>query len=174
MDCFIGYNDPYNSGSLWGYWQPSMSESEKVMVVSSQGSLDTTCISNVSPNLICAGGPSWLSWTPRPLQILQRSHGFLPRAVGVGLWLVDEVVVAAPSPNLLKPRISENAHVRSSTQFLSLVGCSHRFGVHDHCGTHSIWYCIFLLDLTSSEMAISKKFHVVLCVRPVTLRLSGG
>ena len=40
------------SGSSWGCWQPSMSESEKVMVVSSRGSLDTTCISNVSPDLM--------------------------------------------------------------------------------------------------------------------------
>ena len=39
------------SGSLWGCWQPSRSASEKVMVVSNRGSLDTTCISNVSPDL---------------------------------------------------------------------------------------------------------------------------
>ena len=32
------------NGSSWGCWQPSMLESEKVMVVSSRGSLDTTCI----------------------------------------------------------------------------------------------------------------------------------
>ena len=32
------------SGSSWGCWQPSISESEKVMVVSSRGSLDTACI----------------------------------------------------------------------------------------------------------------------------------
>ena len=39
------------SGSSWGCWQPSKSESEKVMVVSSRGSLDTAaCISNVSPD----------------------------------------------------------------------------------------------------------------------------
>ena len=37
-------------GSSWGCWQPSMSESEKVMVVSSRGSLDTACISSVSPD----------------------------------------------------------------------------------------------------------------------------
>ena len=36
----------------WGCWQPSMLESEKVMVVSSRGSLDTACISSVSPNLM--------------------------------------------------------------------------------------------------------------------------
>ena len=40
------------SGSSWGCWEPSMSESEKVIVVSSQGSLDTTCTSNVSPDLM--------------------------------------------------------------------------------------------------------------------------
>ena len=40
------------SGSSWGCWQLSMSESEKVMVVSSRGSLDTTCIYNVSPDMM--------------------------------------------------------------------------------------------------------------------------
>ena len=38
------------SGSSWGCCQPSMLESEKVMVVSNRGSLDTACISSVSPN----------------------------------------------------------------------------------------------------------------------------
>ena len=36
------------SGSSWGCWQPSLSKSEKVMVVSSGGSLDTVCTSKVS------------------------------------------------------------------------------------------------------------------------------
>ena len=40
------------SGSSWGCWQPSKSESEKVMVVSSRGSLDTACIFTVSPDLM--------------------------------------------------------------------------------------------------------------------------
>ena len=40
------------SGSSWGCWQPSMSKSEKVMVVSSRGSLDIVCTSKVSPNLM--------------------------------------------------------------------------------------------------------------------------
>ena len=40
------------SGSSWGCWQPSMSKSEKVMVVSSRGSLDIICTSKVSPNLM--------------------------------------------------------------------------------------------------------------------------
>ena len=40
------------SGSSWGCWQPSMSKSAKVMVVSSQGSLDTVCTSKVAPDLM--------------------------------------------------------------------------------------------------------------------------
>ena len=40
------------SESSWGCWQPSMSESEKVMVVSSRGSLDTAYISNASLDLM--------------------------------------------------------------------------------------------------------------------------
>ena len=40
------------SGSPWGCWHPSMSESEKVMVVSSRGNLDTSYTSNVSPDLM--------------------------------------------------------------------------------------------------------------------------
>ena len=40
------------SGSSWGCWQPSMSESKKVIVVSSRGNLDTACTSNVSPDLM--------------------------------------------------------------------------------------------------------------------------
>ena len=40
------------SGSSWGCWQPSMSKYEKVMVVSSQGSLDIVCTSKVSPDLM--------------------------------------------------------------------------------------------------------------------------
>ena len=41
-----------NSGSSWGCWQLSMSESEKVKVVSSRGILDTAYISNVSHDLM--------------------------------------------------------------------------------------------------------------------------
>ena len=52
------------SGSSWGCWQASMSESEKVMVVSSRGSLDTACISSVSPDLICVDEPFSSNWTP--------------------------------------------------------------------------------------------------------------
>ena len=40
------------SGSSWGCWKTSMSEFEKVIVVSSLGSLDTACISSVSPDLM--------------------------------------------------------------------------------------------------------------------------
>ena len=40
------------SESSWECWQPSMSESEKVMVLSNRGSLDTVCTSNVSPDMM--------------------------------------------------------------------------------------------------------------------------
>ena len=40
------------SGSSWGCWQPSMLRCEKVMVVSSQGSLDIVCTSKASPDLM--------------------------------------------------------------------------------------------------------------------------
>ena len=40
------------SGLSWGCRQPSMSKSEKVMVVSSRGSLDTVYTSKVSPDLM--------------------------------------------------------------------------------------------------------------------------
>ena len=82
--------------------------------------------------------------------------------------------MAASGLDLLKPCNDEDAHVGSGTQFLSSTGCGHLFGVHDPCGNHSIWYCLFLLGLTSSEMAISEIFHVVLHIEPVTLRLSEG
>ena len=74
----------------------------------------------------------------------------------------------------LRPLNGEDVRVGLSIQSLSSIGCSHRFSVHDPCGTHSIWYCLFLRGLTLSEMATSGIFHVALCVGPVTLRLSGG
>ena len=40
------------SGSSWGCWQPSMSKSEKVIIVSSRGSLDIVCTSKVSTDLM--------------------------------------------------------------------------------------------------------------------------
>ena len=39
------------SESSWGFWHPFRSAFEKVMVVSNQGTLDTACTSNVSPDL---------------------------------------------------------------------------------------------------------------------------
>ena len=88
--------------------------------------------------------------------------------------LADEVVAAAPGRDLLKARNGEDVHVGSGIQFLSSARCSHMFGVHDPCGTHSIWYCPFLLGLTSFEMATLEIFYVALRVGLVTLRLSGG
>ena len=124
--------------------------------------------------LYCAGGPSWLSWTPRPQQILRRSHGSLPRVVGAEVVPTDEVVEAAPGPDLPEPHSGGDAHVRSGIQFIFLAGCSHLFDVHDPCGTHNIWYRLLSLGLTSFGMAISGIFHVALRVGLVTLRPSGG
>ena len=39
-------------GSSWGCWHPSRSESENVMAVSSQGSLNIACTSITSPDLM--------------------------------------------------------------------------------------------------------------------------
>ena len=75
---------------------------------------------------------------------------------------------------ILRPRNGEDVRVGSGIQSLSSIGCNHRFSVHDPCGTHNIWYCLFLPGLTLSEMATSEIFHVALCVGPVTLRLSEG
>ena len=82
--------------------------------------------------------------------------------------------MAAPSSNLLKPRSGEDVHVGSSIQFLSPVGCSRLFGVHDPYGTHSTWYCLFLLVLSSCEMATLEISHVAPRVGPVILRQLGG
>ena len=86
----------------------------------------------------------------------------------------DEVVAVAPGPDLPEPRNGGDAHVGSDIQFLFLAGCSRLFDVHDPCRTHSIWYHLLSLGLTSSEMAISRIFHVALHVGPVTLRPSRG
>ena len=75
---------------------------------------------------------------------------------------------------LMRPRNDEDVHVGLGIQSLSSIGCSHRFDVHDPYGTHNIWYCLFLLGLTLSEMATSEIFHVALRAGLVTLRLSGG
>ena len=115
-----------------------------------------------------------LSWTPHLLQILLRSHGSLPRVVGAELGLVVEVMVAASGPDLLRPHSGEDAHVGSIIQFPSSTECSRPFDVRDPYGPRSIRYCLFWLGLTSSRMATSENFRVVLRVGPVTLRLSGG
>ena len=75
---------------------------------------------------------------------------------------------------LLRPCIGKDVRVGSGIQYLSLVGCSHRFGIHDPYGTHSILYCLFFLGLTLFGMATSEIFHVALRVGPVTLRMLGG
>ena len=62
---------------------------------------------------------------------------------GAELGLADEVVMAGLVLALLRPRNDEDVRVGSGIQYLFSVGCSHRFGIHDPGGTHSIWYCLF-------------------------------
>ena len=108
------------------------------------------------------------------MQIPRRSHGCLPRVAGAELGLADEVVEVAPGADLLRPCRGENVHVRSGIQFPYSVGYSRLFDVYDPYGTHSTWYCPFLLGLSSYEMAILGIFHAALRVGPVILRKSGG
>ena len=115
-----------------------------------------------------------MSWALRLLQTLRSSRGFITKAAGAELGLADKVVVAGLFLALLRPRNDKDVHVVSGIQSLSSVGCSHRFDVHDPCGTHSIWYYLFLFCLTLSEMATSEIFRVALRVGPATLRPSRG
>ena len=81
---------------------------------------------------------------------------------------------AAPGPGLLRPRSGEDVHIGSGIQFPSLAGCNHLFGVHDPYGIHNTWLSPSSLDLSSSEMATLKIFHVASHVGPVTPRLPRG
>ena len=92
------------SGSSWGCWQPCMSKSEKVMVVSSRGSLDTVCTSKVSPDLMLRKWAFLAEPDSPPPTNPQRLHGFLLKAADAELGLANEVVVAGLAPALLRPR----------------------------------------------------------------------
>ena len=100
------------SGSSWGCWKPSMSESEKVMVVCSQGSLDTACASNVSPDLmLCRWAFLAEMDSPPPANALEIT--WLPKAAGAELGLADEVVVAGLVLALLRPHNGKDVRVES-------------------------------------------------------------
>ena len=77
-------------------------------------------------------------------------------------------------PELLRPRIGEDVHVRLGIQFPSSVGCNHLFGIHDPYGIHNTWLSLSSLGLSSSETTTLKTFHVASHVGPMTLRLSRG
>ena len=81
---------------------------------------------------------------------------------------------AAPGPGLLRPQSGEDVHIGSGIQFPSLAGCNHLFGVHDPYGIHNTWLSPSSLDLSLSEMATLKIFHVASHVGPVTPRLARG
>ena len=82
--------------------------------------------------------------------------------------------MATPGLDLLRPRSGEDVHVGSGIQFPSSTGYSRLFGVHDPYGTHSTWYCLFLLGLSSSKMVTLGISHAAPLVGPVILRQSGG
>ena len=88
--------------------------------------------------------------------------------------MANEVMGVTLSPDLLRPRRGEDAHVRLGIQFPSSVGCNHMFGVHDPYGIHNTWLSPSLLGLSSSEMATLKHFRVASHVGPVTSRPSRG
>ena len=77
-----------------------------------------------------------------------------------------------PGPDLLRPRSGEDVHVRSGIQFPPSTGCNHLIGVHDPCGIHNTWLSLFLLGLSSSEMATLRTFSAAPHVGPVISRLS--
>ena len=81
---------------------------------------------------------------------------------------------AVPGPDLLRPRSGEDVHVGSGIQFPSSTVYNHLFDVHDPCGIHNTCLSLFLLGLSSSEMATLKTFRVVSRVGLVTPRLSRG
>ena len=88
--------------------------------------------------------------------------------------LTEEVIGVVLSPDLLRPRSSEDVHVGSGIQFPSSAVCNHLSDVHDPYGIHNTWLSLFLLGLPSSEMVTLKTFCAASSVRPVTPRLSRG
>ena len=115
--------------------------------------MDTACTSNVSPDLMLRRWAFLVELDFPPPANPRRSRGFLPKAAGAELELADKVVVAGLVLALLRPRKGKDVRVGSGIQSLSSVEYSPRFGVHEPCGTHSIWYYLFLLGLTLFEMA---------------------
>ena len=70
-----------------------------MMVVSSRDSLDITCISPISADLMLRRWAFRAELDSPPLRILLRSHGFLQEVAGAELSSV-EVVVVAVEPEL--------------------------------------------------------------------------
>ena len=92
------------SGSPWGCWQPSMSKSEKVMVVSSRGSLDTVCTSKVSPDLMMRKWAFLAKLDSPPPANPPDIIWISPKGADAELGLADEVVVAGLAHVFLRPR----------------------------------------------------------------------
>ena len=67
--------------------------------------------------------------------------------------LADEVVEEVPGFDLLEPCNGGDVHVELGILFLSSTEYSHLFSAQNLCGTRSTWLCLFLLGLSSFEMA---------------------
>ena len=79
-----------------------------------------------------------------------------------------------PSSDIREPRSGGDVHVGSGIQFLFLIEYSHLSDAHDLYGSRSTWSCLFWLGPSSSEMTISKTYHVAPRIGLVTPRPSGG
>ena len=66
-----------------------------------------------------------------------------------------------PGSDILDLHNGGDVHIGLGIRFLSLTEYSHMSGAHDLCGTCSTWLCLFLLSLSSSEMATLKNSHVI-------------
>ena len=73
--------------------------------------------------------------------------------------MADEVMGAAPGPDLLRPQSDEDAHVGLGIQFPSLAECNHLSSVHDPYGIRNTWLSPSLLGLSLSEIATLKIFR---------------
>ena len=88
--------------------------------------------------------------------------------------MADEVVEEVPGSDLLELRNGGDVHVRLGIRFLFSTEYSHLFGAQYLCGNRSTWLCLFLLGLSSFEMATLKTSHVAPRIGLETPRLSGG
>ena len=79
-----------------------------------------------------------------------------------------------PSSDLLEPCSGGNVHVGLGIRFLFSIEYRHFSDAHELYGTRSTWLCLFLLGLSSFEMATLRTSHVAPRTGLETPRSSGG